>query len=103
MSVYKYPDIAEKPLTIFEQVMKMNEELDEVIDALKTGDRDQIGFETCNLEHTCETLLRMLSSDPKKIREWRQLTIDHNAARGYYSETLNGLITDGASYGGFGE
>ena len=84
MSIYRFPEILDKPSSIHDQIMKLHEELDEIEEAFLSGDYEQAGVECWNLNHATETLSRMLTDDEERARGWIQQTVEDNSERGYY-------------------
>lgn len=85
MSVYRFPPITCRPKTFADQINKIYEEVQEVIDAYAHAESYKaVGIELMDVIQSCETALRMLPFTDNGTEMLRAETIEKNAKRGYY-------------------
>lgn len=72
-------------LTKRQQLRKIAEELDEVIQAWEDGEKNErVAEELADVQMACETMLAMLGYTEAQRREIRLAVINKNSRRGYY-------------------
>ena len=72
-------------LTKRQQLRKIAEELDEVIQAWEDGEKNErVAEELADVQMACETMLAMLGYTEAQRKEIRLAVIDKNSRRGYY-------------------
>ena len=88
MSIFRFPPITCRPKTFAEQINKIYEEVQEVIDAYAhAGSCKAVGIELMDVIQSCETALDMLPFTDEGLEKLRAETIEKNARRGYYKVT----------------
>lgn len=81
---YRLPEIKSKK-SVSDQVLKINEELDEVYRAFAEG-RDRIIEETVDVMQACETLLHKLGCSDEEFAATIEKVVFKNETRGYYDD-----------------
>lgn len=79
---YVFPAIKAK--SAYDQAIKIREEANEVIYAVKFETREKVIEETIDEMQACETLLRYLEVSDEEFLEAQKAVYVKNLARGYY-------------------